>query len=104
VPKGKPAYVSEKELPLLESAKFWADYLKHTTTLSSGSILLIPTFLEKLFAHPHWKASVVVSLLGLLSSLLGSVGAFTYIAWNVHIEEEGKELGRTAGNFSLYLT
>ena len=55
-----------------EFHKLWADYLKHITTLSTGSILLIATFLEKLFAQPRWKAAVLTSLLGFLASVLGS--------------------------------
>ena len=41
-----------------EFRKLWSDYLKHLTTLSTGSILLIATFLEKLFSQPRWKAAV----------------------------------------------
>jgi predicted permease len=55
-----------------EFHKLWADYLKHITTLSTGSILLIATFLEKLFSQPRWKAAVLTSLLGFLASVLGS--------------------------------
>ena len=47
-----------KELELLH------DYLKHLTTLSTGSILLIVAFLEKLFPNPEWKFLVAVALLG----------------------------------------
>ena len=55
-----------------EFRKLWSDYLKHLTTLSTGSILLIATFLEKLFSQPRWKAAVITSLLGFLASILGS--------------------------------
>ena len=34
----------------IEEIKFLADYVKHLTTLSTGSILIVATFLEKLFA------------------------------------------------------
>jgi len=47
-----------KEIELLH------DYLKHLTTLSTGSILLIVAFLEKLFLNPEWKFLVAVALLG----------------------------------------
>jgi hypothetical protein len=35
------------------------------------------TFLEKLFRHPAWKFAIIVSLLGFLGNVLGSVLAFT---------------------------
>ena len=48
----------------LEEVKLLHDYLKHLTTLSTGSILLVTAFLEKLFPHPEWKFLVIVALLG----------------------------------------
>jgi hypothetical protein len=50
--------VKIKEIELLH------DYLKHLTTLSTGSILLIVAFLEKLFPDPVWKFLVAIALLG----------------------------------------
>jgi hypothetical protein len=57
----------------IEQFKLWVDYYKHLTTLSTGSIVLMATFMEKLFSQPRWKASVIIALLGFLFSILGSV-------------------------------
>lgn len=47
------------------------DFLKHLTTLSTGSILLMVTFLEKLFLNPQWKHLVWVSFLSFALSIIG---------------------------------
>lgn len=59
----------DTELPI-EAYTTVFDYLKHLTTLSTGSILLIVAFLEKLFTKPECKACVVVSLCGFVGSIL----------------------------------
>lgn len=59
------------------------DYLKHITTLCTGSILLMVAFLEKLFTTPEWKACVAVSLisfvLSVVCSLIGQVAVIEMI-------------------------
>ncbi|MGB8682931.1 MAG: hypothetical protein WCD12_08615 [Candidatus Binatus sp.] len=64
----------------VESIKFVADYLKHLTTLSTGSLLLISTFLEKFFARPLWKPCVIVALSSFLVSVIGAALALTALA------------------------
>lgn len=62
--------------------EFWKaqiEYYKHLTALSTGSILLIATFLEKLFATPHFKWLVIISLFGFLVCLVFSIIAYTVI-------------------------
>ena len=49
------------------------EFLKHLTTLSTGSIVLVVTFLEKLFAKPEWKVLVGVALVSFLLSIIGSL-------------------------------
>jgi hypothetical protein len=61
----------------VERFKIGIDYLKHVTTLSTGSILLIATLLEKLFAKPLWRPLVVVSLIGFMSCVLCSTVSYT---------------------------
>ncbi len=53
-----------------ESWKLQYDIYKHLTTLSTGSILLLITFLEKLFAKPTWKWLVLIALCCLFASIL----------------------------------
>ena len=47
---------------ILEIYKAIIGYLRHVSTLASGSILLMVAFMEKLFANPQWKWCVVVAL------------------------------------------
>jgi hypothetical protein len=60
-----------------EFIKINLDYVKHFSALSTGSILLQITFLEKIFVHPRWKVLMAVSPLSFTSSLVGSTVAFT---------------------------
>ena len=46
------------------------DYLKHLTTICTGSILLVVAFLEKLFNKPEWKCSVAIALVAFLLSII----------------------------------
>lgn len=60
-----------------ERHKAFYDYLKHLNTLSTGSILLLATFLEKLFTRPAWKILVVVSFSSFILAILGSFVVYT---------------------------
>jgi hypothetical protein len=61
----------------IEQEKFLVDYLKHITTLSTGSILLIMGFVEKLFKSPEYKYLVGISLSFFLLTILGSLIVYT---------------------------
>jgi hypothetical protein len=65
--------VDRREIDKLE-----IDYLKHITTLSTGSILLIATFLQK-FNAPLWRWALIISILGFMASVLASVIDYTVI-------------------------
>jgi hypothetical protein len=64
---------SEDEKKLAEESKLAHDYFKHLTTLSTGSILLIATFLDKLFAQPEWKFFVGIAIVAFLISIICSI-------------------------------
>jgi F0F1-type ATP synthase membrane subunit c/vacuolar-type H+-ATPase subunit K len=66
-----------------ESWKLQYDIYKHLTTLSTGSILLLITFLEKLFTRPTWKWLVPVALCCLLASILVSFVVMNLMASQV---------------------
>ena len=53
----------------IEVYKIEFEYLKHLTTISTGSILLIVAFLEKLFKHPESKYLIAISLCCFLGSI-----------------------------------
>lgn len=51
------------------------DYCKHIASLSTGSILLIVAFLEKLFDKPEWKFCIVISLISFVVTIFGTLAA-----------------------------
>ena len=67
--------MSETEEALLdefskaELAKIGVDYLKHISTLASGSIVVIATFLDK-FPHPKFKPALICAVCALCLSLM----------------------------------
>lgn len=76
---------------LQESEKLYFESMKHLTTLNTGSILLLVTFLEKLFQKPEWKSLVVLSLCSFVLSTLCSVSSMVqsanYIKYSANIGE-----------------
>ncbi len=56
-----------------ESFKLGYDLFKHVTTLSTGTLLILITFLEKLFQNPSWKFLVSVSFVSFIISIISSV-------------------------------
>src|SRR5687768_7184045 len=66
----------------LEFHKAFYDYLKHLSTLATGSIVLLAATLEKLFAQPRWKPLVMVSVAGFLVTIVASVLAYSLMVLN----------------------
>jgi hypothetical protein len=62
-----------------ERHKAHFEYLKHITTLSTGSIVLITTFLDKIFQKPLYKGFVVVAIVGFMLSSLTSLIYYTIL-------------------------
>ncbi len=58
-----------------EESKLAHDYLKHLATLNTGALLLIVTFLEKLFQRPEWPFLVGVSIVCFLIGVVSTVAA-----------------------------
>jgi len=54
----------------IEIYKLEFEYLKHLTTISTGSILILVAFLDKIFTQPKFKAAIVVSLISFLLSII----------------------------------
>ncbi len=69
---------------LVEYAKQQIDYVKHITTLSTGAVLLLATFLERVFAHPAWQGLAVVSISAFLLSTVSAVVTHTMFVGNPH--------------------
>jgi|WetSurMetagenome_2_1015567.scaffolds.fasta_scaffold818177_1 hypothetical protein len=58
------------------------DSIKHLTTISTGSILLIIGFLEKLFPKPEWKFLVGIALLTFALTILANLALCRLISFN----------------------
>lgn len=71
-----------------EGEKLFFESMKHLTTLSTGSILLLVTFLEKLFSNPRWKALIAVSLICFVVSIMCSVSSMLQSA--NHVKHSGR--------------
>jgi uncharacterized membrane protein len=67
---------SQKEY-LLKRVELDTNYIKHIQTISTASIVLLVTLLEKLFQNPEWKFLVGVSLVGFMITIVAGVVSFT---------------------------
>jgi hypothetical protein len=56
-----------------------AEYFRYLTTLSSGAIVVLTVFVEKLFANPVWKLTAVLAFFAFLLSAIASAAAYTVI-------------------------
>jgi hypothetical protein len=90
----------ESDLVPGELLKVTIDFLKHVTTLSSGSILLLATFLEKLFQHPHLTFLIAISF---ASFALSIIGAFTSIIMLLGAEKASGYGEGIAGTIEFWL-
>jgi hypothetical protein len=72
-----------------EGEKLYFESMKHLTTLNTASILLLITFMEKLFHQPRWRALVAVTLGSLAVSTLCSVSSMlqsaNYMKYSGHV-------------------
>lgn len=97
-----PGSKSERsEYSVLEKAqeegnKLLYDTTKHLTTLCTGSLLLLVTFLEKLFSSPLWKPLVAAAFVCLFLSLISSVVTMLAIGDRVYqASDQDKDAERT---------
>lgn len=83
---------------MADASKLDHDTYKHITTLSSASLILVATFLEKTFQHPSYKSLAIISMLSFLLSIITAVFAMFNVAYTLHImelpDEERKRLHR----------
>lgn len=87
-----------------ESWKLRYDTYKHLTTLSTGSILLLVTFLEKLFTKPIWKELVIASFCLFLITILASLFVMNVAASFVRemkIEKQDEKTGHIVVGLAL---
>jgi hypothetical protein len=82
-----------------ESWKLRYDTYKHLTTLSTGSILLLVTFLEKLFTQPQWKVLVIASFCLFVVTILASLFVMNALVGYIREIEIKKREERLGGIF-----
>lgn len=95
-----PSVVSEhadRAKEHIEMAKFMADAFKHLTTLSTGSILLLATFLEKFFIQPRWKPLIAVTFVGFILSIIASFLVILGLGFTVKRSSKDDEIVRNVG-------
>ena len=61
----------------LERHKAALEYSKFLTTLSTGSLVLLTSFLEKIANQPKWGFLAIVSFVAFMMSALSSVVLYT---------------------------
>jgi|CXWL01.1.fsa_nt_gi hypothetical protein len=83
-----------------EGLKLFYDVFKHLTTLASGSILVLVTFLGRVGDQPAFKPLVAVSFIGFLSSSVASVVVMLSTARTIRREEKTDQLPDKTGNFA----
>ncbi|WP_462156315.1 hypothetical protein [Pseudoalteromonas piscicida] len=92
---------NDKKIENVELLKLSFDWCKHISTLSTGSILLMVSFLEKLSQQPSWKLLLPVALISFVCAILGTLG----VQLEHLIEAEYKEpttFGIVAGFATLF--
>jgi RsiW-degrading membrane proteinase PrsW (M82 family) len=77
----------------IEQVKLIHDHTKHLTTLSTGSIVLLVTFYEKLGNPPMWKPLISVALIGFVICILATTAAqiFTITYADPNVQESDDE-------------
>jgi hypothetical protein len=65
--------IKDDEERTLESLKLDHDTFKHLTTISTGSILILATFIEKFFQNPSWKGLIAFTFVSLMICTYTSV-------------------------------
>jgi len=83
-----------------EQVKLIFDHTKHLTTLSAGSIVAIVTFYDKLASH-HWKASVGLSLICFVVSIIAGLLAQITTVYRAEDEVEAMSFLISWITFSL---
>jgi len=87
--EGNMATASDTERSArFEAERLGFDWFKHLTTLSTGALLLLVTFLEKLFVHPLWRPLIGVAVVGFIGAVLGSLLAMAGYIYKVRINTE----------------
>ena len=99
----KASEITIEERAREDGWKLLFDYFKHLTTLSTGSILILVTLLEKLFTNPRWKWLAVVALGSFVLSIFFAILAMHGTAYSVkHFIDSGNDTRSRQNTFDEY--
>jgi len=87
-----------------EGQKLFYDTFKHLTTLSTGSILLMTTFLARFAVTPQWPFLVAAALLGFLVTIVAALVVMITFAEAVHKGGSAPESTATVGSATLTIS
>jgi hypothetical protein len=87
--------------------KLLYDTCKHLTTLNTGSIVVLATFLEKLFPRKEereWDSLVAVVFSAFIISMISSVATMLALSRNIFYFREATETGTRTGMVSVFIS
>jgi hypothetical protein len=93
--------VTEKSFE--EGQKLTYDVFKHLTTLSSGSIVLLATFLKDVFKTPQWKFLITIVFSSLIVCLISSVISMIMLADSIQKFGKPGNAGLNIGAYSIII-
>jgi uncharacterized protein with PQ loop repeat len=88
----------------IERYKSLFEYIKHLTTLSTGSVVVLATFLEKIFSIPQWKQLAAISIFCFTASVIASIVTYTFYFLNFPTGKPVLTWTGTMGTYSLIIT
>jgi hypothetical protein len=100
----KPKDLTAEQKAQHESNKLLFDVYKHITTLSSGSIVLLTAFLEKLFKSPKEAELVVLSLACLFISMVTSLPIMAHVAVEQQLNRNSGRLEKHSRRLFYWLS
>ena len=90
---------------LLEEQKYLAEFYKHISTLSTFSLLIIVSFIEKVFSNPEWKFLIAISPLGFISTIISVAALFLMSVGLVEgdLKKEDIKFQKWLGGIGLFM-
>ena len=87
-----------------EGQKLTFDSLKHLTTLSTGSILLLTALIKDHFKNPEWSCLIAVTLICFIVSIVSSVISMKCIAYTFFEPKDTSEKFVRVGSVFYFLS
>jgi hypothetical protein len=82
-------------------------YIKHITTLSTGSVVILATFTKDVFPNHSWGSLMVTAIAGFMLSILASTVLYTFtitFEGPVHLDSKNPVWAENLAASSLILT